>query len=206
VTGKAAHVGLHYEGVNAFAAAVDVVLALRELEQQLRGRRSTLAFGSSDPRAAESIMLVGGVSGGGTNFNIVPDRFSFTIDRRPNPDEDYDEAKAELLALLEAARERGVAIEWEIMQDARSAVIPADSDFVRAVASEVARATGAAPSVTCCPGVLETRVYDRLGIPAVAFGPGLIERMHGPDEDVPIANLLAATNVYAGLAAAVAHQ
>jgi succinyl-diaminopimelate desuccinylase len=204
VTGKAAHVGLHYEGVNAFAAAVDVVLALRELEQQLRGRRSTLVFGSSDPRAAESIMLVGGVSGGGTNFNIVPDRFSFTIDRRPNPDEDYDEAKAELLALLEAARERGVAIEWEILQDARSAVISADSDFVRAVASEVARATGAAPTVTCCPGVLETRVYDRLGIPAVAFGPGLIERMHGPDEDVPIANLLAATNVYAGLAAAVA--
>lgn len=205
VAGKAAHVGLHYNGANAFTAAFEVVSALRELEQQLRGRRSKLVFASSHPRAAESIMLVGGVSGGGTNFNVVPDHFGFTIDRRPNPDEDYDEAKRELLALLEAARERGVAIEWEVLQDARSAVTPADGDFVKAVASEVARATGAAPSVTCCPGVLETRIYNRLGIPAVAFGPGLIERMHHPDEDVPVANLIAATNVYAGLAAAVAN-
>jgi acetylornithine deacetylase/succinyl-diaminopimelate desuccinylase-like protein len=158
VRGRAAHVGLHYEGRNAFTAAVDVVPALRALEQGLRGRRSTLTFATTHPRAAESIMLVGGVSGGGTNFNIVPDEFSFTIDRRPNADEDYDEAKAELLALLEAARKRGAQIEWEVLQEARSAVTPAESDFVQALVSTVNRVTGTAPSVTCCPGVLETRV------------------------------------------------
>ncbi|MGH9213435.1 MAG: hypothetical protein ACRD2C_22595, partial [Acidimicrobiales bacterium] len=42
-----------------------------------------------EPEAARaSIMLIGGVTEGGTNFNIVPDTFRFTIDRRPNPDED----------------------------------------------------------------------------------------------------------------------
>jgi succinyl-diaminopimelate desuccinylase len=86
VRGKPAHVGLHYEGVNAFAAAVDIGAALRPLEQALCERRSALAFSSSDPRASESIMLVGGVAGGGTNFNIVPSEFSFTVDRRPNVD------------------------------------------------------------------------------------------------------------------------
>ena len=148
-------------------------------------------------------MLVGGVSGGGTNFNIVPDQFSFTVDRRPNADEDYDEAKGELLGVLEAARERHAGIDWQVLQDARSAVTPADSEFVQTVAAIVARVTGTAPSVTCCPGVLETRVYNRLGIPAVAFGPGLIERMHAPDEDVPVENLVAATAVYAGVAGAL---
>jgi len=73
VRGKAAHVGLHYEGVNAFAAAVEVALALRELEQALRERKSARAFSASDPRADESILLVGGLSGGGINFNIVPE-------------------------------------------------------------------------------------------------------------------------------------
>ena len=206
VRGQAAHVGLHYEGVNAFAAAVEVALVLRELEQELRERKSARTFSSSDPRADESIMLVGGLSGGGTSFNIVPEEFSFTIDRRPNADEDYDEAKRELLALLEAAKERGVDLNWEVLQDARSAATPVDSEFVQLVAAATAAVTGATPSITCCPGALEIRVYHRLGIPAVAFGPGLTERMHRPNEDVPTANLVAAAAIYAEVAAALVER
>jgi succinyl-diaminopimelate desuccinylase len=200
VHGRPAHVGLHYEGANAFAAGVDLALALRGLERSLRERRSGLDFGSPDPRAGESIMLVGGIAGGGTNFNIVPDEFSFTIDRRPNPDEDYEEAKRELLDLLAQSED----VDWEVLQDAPSAVTPTDAEFVRTVGAAVAKATGTPPTVTCCPGVLEIRVYDQLGIPAVAFGPGLIERMHGPDEDVPIANLVAATAAYTQVGAVIA--
>jgi succinyl-diaminopimelate desuccinylase len=203
VRGRPAHVGLHYEGVNAFAGAVDVVLALRGLEAELRQRRSALAFASDDPRAAESILLVGGVAGGGTSFNVVPDAFAFTVDRRPNPDEDYDDAKQELLAMLEACRSRELDLEWEVLQDARGAETPAGSEFVRAVADAVAEVTGSRPSVTCCPGVVEIRVYARLGMPAVAFGPGLIGEMHGPDERVPVANLAAAARIYADLATRV---
>jgi succinyl-diaminopimelate desuccinylase len=206
VQGRPAHVGLHYEGINAFAAAVDVSVALRELEQALRERISTLEFSSSNPRAGESIMLVGGASGGGTNFNIVPAEFSFTVDRRPNPDEDYEEAKRELLALLASCRDRGVELDWQVLQDAPSAVTSAGSDFVQTVAGAVTAVTGATPTVTCCPGVLEVRVYDQLGIPAVAFGPGLIERMHGPAEDVPIANLSDATAIYAKVARALVQR
>jgi acetylornithine deacetylase/succinyl-diaminopimelate desuccinylase family protein len=206
VRGRPAHVGLHYEGVNAFAAAVDVAVALREFEQVLRERRSALEFSSSSDRARESIMLVGGVSGGGTNFNIVPAEFRFTVDRRPNADENYDEARRELLALLESPRGRGVDLDWQVLQDAPSAATPEDSDFVHDVAGAVSAVTGAMPTVTCCPGVLETRVYDRLGIPAVAFGPGVIERMHGPDEDVPIANLVDAAAIYAEVAGALAKR
>jgi succinyl-diaminopimelate desuccinylase len=204
VRGRPAHVGLHYEGVNAFAGAVEVAAALGELEHALRERRSGLEFSSPSERAAESIMLVGGVSGGGTNFNIVPAEFSFTVDRRPNPEENYDEAKQELLDVLASARDGGVELDWKVLQDAPSAVTPAGSDFVQAVAEAVTAVIGTAPTVTCCPGVLETRVYDQLGIPAVAFGPGLIERMHGPDEDVPIANLVDAAAIYAELAGALA--
>jgi succinyl-diaminopimelate desuccinylase len=206
VRGRPAHVGLHYEGVNAFAAAVDVAVSLRELEEVVSERRCALEFSSPADRARESIMLVGGVSGGGTNFNIVPAEFSFTVDRRPNPDESYDEAKRELLALLASARARGVDLDWQVLQDAPSAVTPAGGHFVQAVAGAVTEVTGAIPTVTCCPGVLETRVYGRLGIPAVAFGPGLIERMHSPDEDVPIANLVDAAAIYASVAGALAKR
>ncbi|HUJ56744.1 MAG TPA: ArgE/DapE family deacylase [Gaiellaceae bacterium] len=200
VHGRAAHVGLHYDGSNAFTSATDLVQELRTLEHTLQSRESALTFGSPNPRARESIMLIGGVADGGTNFNIVPDRFSFTIDRRPNPDEDYDAARRELLGLLDVARTNGLNLEWEVLQDAVSAVTPPDHDFVDTVATAIADVTGNRPLPTCCPGVLETRIYSRLGIPAVAFGPGLIDKMHSPDEDVPAANLSAAARIYAAIA------
>jgi acetylornithine deacetylase/succinyl-diaminopimelate desuccinylase-like protein len=202
--GAAAHVGLHYEGRNAFAAAVDLAHALRPLERRLRGRRSSLAFASNAPEAAESIMLVGGVARGGTNFNIVPAEFELTIDRRPNADENYEQAKAELLAALDAARPHDFELDWEVLQDAPGALTPPDGLLPHALGTAVAQVTGEAPAFTCCPGVLETRVYGALGIPAVAFGPGPVEHMHAPDEQVPLANLEAAARIYVETAALVA--
>ncbi len=201
VGGRAAHVGLHYQGRNAFTDALAIVEKLAPLRAELAGRRSPLDFGSDDPRAAESILLLGGRAGGGVNFNVVPDRFGFTIDRRPNPDEDHEAARRELLGALEAAAAAtGADVAWEVLQDCTGGATAADDPFVEAIATSAERATGVRPTVTCCPGVLETRVYQRLGIPAVAFGPGLIDQMHDPDEYVPTANLAAAAAIYVDVA------
>jgi acetylornithine deacetylase/succinyl-diaminopimelate desuccinylase-like protein len=202
--GRPAHVGLHYEGANAFEAALQAVSALQPLQEALRDRLSHLAFASEHPRARESIMLLGGSAEGGTSFNVVPERFSFTIDRRANAEEDFDEAKAELELALETAKRRGIPIVWDVLQDARSAHTPPDSPLARALAAAVGDVTGKRPSLTCCPGVLEIRVYHALGIPALAFGPGLIESMHKPDEHVPVENLAAAAEIYARAAVALA--
>ena len=52
-----------------------------------------------------------------------------------------------------------------------------------------------------CPGVLETRHYAALGIPALAYGPGLLSVAHGPDEFVSVRKLLECAEVYALTAA-----
>jgi acetylornithine deacetylase/succinyl-diaminopimelate desuccinylase-like protein len=200
VQGVSAHVGLHYEGRNAFLAAVEVADELRVFNEALKLRTSEVNFASTHPRARDSILLIGGVAEGGTNFNIVPERFAFTVDRRPNADEDYEAAKAELLARLEAIRDRGIDLAWEVLQDANSALTPADDHFVSTVLAAASAISGREHRPTCCPGVLETRIYSRLGIPAVAYGPGLIDHMHGPDEFVPLANIAAARRVYATVA------
>ncbi|MBA2513658.1 MAG: succinyl-diaminopimelate desuccinylase, partial [Solirubrobacterales bacterium] len=46
----------------------------------------------------------------------------------------------------------------------------------------VATVEGATPSFRMCPGVLDTRWYSQLGIPAFAFGGGRPDISHGPDE------------------------
>lgn len=193
VTGRAAHVGLHYEGASAFEAAHEVVQRLFGFRDEVALRRTEFRIEPEDAR--RSIMLVGGVSGGGTNFNIVPERFTFTIDRRPNPDEDYAAAKDELMTMLDEMGERH-DLSIEILQDAAPASTPPDGALIGALERGIALADGRAASPTMCPGCLETRVYTREGIPAVAYGPGPAAQMHGPDESVPIDNLSEACLAY----------
>ena len=194
VHGRPAHVGLHYAGDNAFERAQDVVATLRAYRDRIGEHRTALAV---EPEAARrSILLIGGLAEGGTNFNIVPDRFSFTVDRRPNPDEDYDAARADLLDVLDrAAKEH--PLEVEVLQDVRPAVTDVDEPLVRMVRDAVGVAAGRRAPLSMCPGCLETRVYSSLGIPSVAYGPGPLDQMHGPAEHVPIDNLVEAATAYA---------
>ncbi len=192
--GRPAHVGLHYTGDNAFEHAQQVIGKLFAYRDTITRHRTNLMI---QPEAArESIMLIGGLATGGTNFNIVPDRFSFTIDRRPNPDEDYAAACKELLDLLHnLGKEHRLTV--EILQD----VLPAHTDvevpLVRTLQSAVHVTSDRQVQLSMCPGCLETRIYSNLGIPSIAYGPGPLTQMHAPDEHVPIDNLLEAAAVYA---------
>jgi acetylornithine deacetylase/succinyl-diaminopimelate desuccinylase-like protein len=48
-----------------------------------------------------------------------------------------------------------------------------------------------------CPGLLENRWYARRGVPAFAYGPGLLTVSHGPHEFVPLKNIPACALIYA---------
>lgn len=196
VTGRAAHVGLHYTGTNAFIEAHQVLAELISYGDRVAQHQTSLRI---EPEAARSsIMLIGGMAGGGTNFNIVPDSFSFTIDRRPNPDEDYVTVKRELLAKLdELATDH--ALEYEIIQDVDPAFTSPDSPLVESIVRLMPSVAGRHAALSMCPGCLETRIYSRAGIDAVAFGPGPMNVMHAPDEHVPVRNLIEACAVYVSL-------
>lgn len=194
VLGRPAHVGLHYTGDNAFEHAHHVIGELLAYRDTIARHRTNLTI---DPEAArESIMLVGGLAVGGTNFNIVPERFSFTIDRRPNPDENYAVARKELLDLLNDLGEDHELM-VEILQDVLPAYTDVDVPLVRTLQGAVRFISGRQAQLSMCPGCLETRIYSNLGIPSIAYGPGPVTQMHGPGEHVPIDNLLEAAGVYA---------
>jgi len=196
VAGRAAHVGLSYTGANALEAAQPVMAELFAMAASVAEHRTDMRIEPEPARA--SIMLIGGTSGGGANFNIVPDEFRFTIDRRPNPDEDYATVKADLIGRLEALAEHH-PISWTVLQDVDPARTALDAPLIRATEDAVHEVTGRHAALSMCPGCLETRVYSRLGIDAVAYGPGPMAVMHAPDEHVPIQNLVEAHAIYASI-------
>jgi succinyl-diaminopimelate desuccinylase len=199
VKGKPAHVGLSFHGVNAFER---MLVAARVLEKEKRriSRRKT-RFRIAPDAARRSILLIGGRSEGGTNFNTVPAECSFTMDRRINPEEKLSREKKRLLQIVSRLRGVGIQIETEMIQDGESASVVETHSFARALGRAVRDVTGRAPVFEMCPGLLETRFYAARRIPALAYGPGLLSVAHGPNEYVSLREMEKCAGIYALVAA-----
>ena len=210
VLGKSAHVGLQHQGENAFEAMHAVVDRLLEFKRKVEVRTTNIsvagvphadADGSAKPGPQNSILLIGGASGGGTNFNVVPERCWFTVDRRINPEEDFEDEKNRLLGVLADCKRDGIRLEWKILQDGRAANADPDHILGRALAQAVQHVTTEPARFELCPGLLENRFYAAQGIPAYAYGPGLLSVAHGPNEYVDLRRVADCAVVYALTAA-----
>jgi acetylornithine deacetylase/succinyl-diaminopimelate desuccinylase family protein len=195
VLGKSAHVGLQHQGANAFERMHRVVERLQELKREVEQRNTRCAVGAEQRR--NSILMLGGQSGGGTNFNVVPEECWFTVDRRINPEENLAEEKARLLGALEECKGMGIPLEWEIFQEAGSAASSEGEALGKALSRSVQAVTGEAASFELCPGLLETRFYVAAGMPAYAYGPGLLSVAHGPNEYVDLRKMIDCAAIYA---------
>ena len=201
VHGREAHVGLLHQGRNAFEDAIRVVARLQRLARRV-GRRRT-RFRVTPDAARRSLMLIGGRVEAGSNFNVVPGRCVFTVDRRMNPEEDFDTERQALFAVFDEARRDGVRLDVEVFQEGRPSGSPESAPLARALATHVRAVTGKAARFEMCPGLLEIRFYAEQGMPAYAYGPGLLAISHGPQEFVATDRIVECAAVYARVAASV---
>ena len=195
--GKAAHVGRQFEGVNAFERALPGMVRLENIKKEVELRQTQQNI--SPAAARKSILLLGGRVEAGTNFNVTPESCSFTIDRRLNPEENIEEEKRRLDGALEG-------FEIEVLQEEPSAATSPGDQLGVILSRNTARVTGKEPSFEMCPGLLETRFYAARGIPAFAYGPGLVTVSHGPNEFVPIRNISQCALIYALTAVEMLHS
>jgi len=180
IKGREAHVGLQHLGINAFEQMVAIVNELLVLKREIG-----------------SILLLGGTAQAGTNFNVVPATARFTIDRRIDPGEDFETERNRLLAILDRARANGIDLEVTTIQEGLASASPADGDVARALAASVANVKGKEASFEMCPGLLEIRFFAARGIPAFAYGPGVLAVAHGPNEYVKLDEMVNCAAIYA---------
>lgn len=191
--------GLQHEGANAFEAAVPVIEGLMAVKREVEHRRTALAVESE--AAERSILMLGGEARGGSHFNVVPPEFSFTVERRFNPEESLETERARLLEVIHSVSTPGVTVEVETLQEGASTQAAEESAPAQALAAAVQAVTDTPPRFELCPGLLETRFYGEVGVPALAYGPGVLSVSHGPHEFVEVPRLVECAAIYA-LAAA----
>jgi succinyl-diaminopimelate desuccinylase len=184
IAGREAHVGYVHEGVNAFEHMIRIAEPLAALSHELL--------------AEDSMLLVGGQAETGAGFNVVPGSAWFSIDRRFNPAEELERELARLTDMIhEAADAAGARVEIDVLQKQPSGSTDPAHPAAQALARCAEAVEDAAPAFQLCPGVLDTRWYSQLGIPAFAYGGGRLDVAHGPDEYIDEAAMRRCAAVYA---------
>ncbi len=202
--GRIAHGSMPYLGVNAVEGMSHFLDLVRdELGPALRDRITTMPVVPEGSRHAT--ININGIDGGQPVDDIpspcVADRCRAVFDRRFLPEEGLEKTRAEIAALVEKAQQRMPSVTFSIedrlvFEPTRTAE---DAPVVRALSEAVTQVTGRAAALVASPGTYDHKHVARIaGIPqCVAYGPGLLDLAHQPDEYVSINDTIAATKVLA---------
>ncbi|HEX4766790.1 MAG TPA: acetylornithine deacetylase [Lichenihabitans sp.] len=178
--GRECHSSHAPEGLNAIHLAVDMVSAMRELQEELETGRQ-----DPDYLVPFTTLHVGTISGG-TVLNIVPRdcTLDFEIRNLPsdNPETLLDRLFDRASALTRRARARfaEARVDVEIVNSYPGLETPPEAEVV----ALARRLVGAGPLRKIAFGTEGGLFRERLGIPTVICGPGDIRVAHRPDEHV----------------------
>jgi succinyl-diaminopimelate desuccinylase len=132
---------------------------------------------------------------------VVADRCRLVIDRRYLIEEDLDAVRAEIVALLDRARAREAGLDYsvrEIMTFAPTMTEP-DAPLVRELDHWIEALFGRPAEHVASPGTYDQKHITRFGSvrDCVAYGPGILDLAHQPDEWVGIDDMIISAKVMA---------
>ena len=129
----------------------------------------------------------------------VPDRCVITIDRRFLIEENLNDVKSEIYTLMEKVKERRENFEYEIKElfSVHPSMTKKTSKIVDVVSQSIIETMGMSPEFVISPGTYDQKHIDRIGQlkNCIAYGPGILDMAHQPDEWVGIEDMVASSKV-----------
>jgi succinyl-diaminopimelate desuccinylase len=158
--------------------------------------------------ARRSTMNINSIHGGQTDdfrpglpSPNVPDRCRLTIDRRFLLEEKIDEVKGEVVSILDRLKRDRAKFDYEIrdLMEVQPTMTERDAPVVRAVAQGIMALFDREPDYVISPGTYDQKHVARLGhlYDCIAYGPGILDLAHRPDEWVGIDDMVDAAKVMA---------
>jgi succinyl-diaminopimelate desuccinylase len=183
-----------------------------ELRPKLAARRTDMPVVPSGARHSTLNInsIHGGLAeleGGALPAPCVPDSCRMVIDRRWLIEEDLEGVKAEVRELLERLVEERAGFRYSLRDilEVKPVMSDRNGPVARAAAAAIRRVMGRDPEFICSPGTYDQKHIDRVGKlrDCIAYGPGILDVAHQPDEYVLIDDLIASAQVMALAAAAL---
>jgi putative selenium metabolism hydrolase len=204
-SGRSAHAASHYLGDNAVYKMMAIITQIRELDRRMR-------FGMGfHPVQGYPSIAVTDVAARTASINAVPDQFTIYLDRRITLNEPRDEVIAQIKGLIPDYLQEEIHVE-ELYYDTPSYtgfVFPVSKFYPPWLLEDEHRLTQAGQrTIEALWG--ETRALGtwdfstngtywagKAGIPSIGFGPGDEKFAHTNLEQVPLDEVVAATEFYA---------
>lgn len=180
----------------------------QELYPHLAGKRTAMPVVPEG--AKQSTMNINSIHGGlGEGFDglpspLVPDSCRMVIDRRYLIEESYEEVKSEVVAILEALKRERPKFAYALRElwTVGPTMTERNAPVVQAVAAEIERVLGRPADYVVSPGTYDQKHVARIGHlhDCIAYGPGILDLAHQPDEYVGIDDMVASAKVMAAAA------
>lgn len=132
---------------------------------------------------------------------VVPDSCRMVVDRRFLIEEDYDTVRREIFDVLETVKTKRDDFSYDIRDIMR--VLPSmtskDAPVVETVSRAIQKVMGKDAEYVVSPGTYDQKHIDRIGKlkNCIAYGPGLLELAHKPDEYIDVNDMVDAATVMA---------
>jgi succinyl-diaminopimelate desuccinylase len=141
------------------------------------------------------------VTGTGLPAPLVADTCRIVLDRRLLIEEDLDDVKAGVRALLDGLAQTRPGFRYRIRDlfEVRPTMTEPDRPVVRFTCEAVEEVLGRRPQIVCSPGTYDQKHVDRIGRlrDCIAYGPGVLDLAHQPDEWVGVTDMANAAKVMA---------
>ena len=185
---------------------------LQEMEESLYPAlaRRTTAMPVVPEGAKQSTLNINSFHGGleepeegftGFPAAVVPDSCRMVIDRRYLIEEKPEQVAQEIHDLLEKVRAQRPGFRYDLreMWQVAPTMTERDAPVVTSVAASIGEVLGTAPTYVVSPGTYDQKHIDRIGRMknCIAYGPGILDLAHQPDEYVGIQDMVQSAQVMA---------
>ena len=147
---------------------------------------------------------------GGYPAPCVPDSCRMVIDRRLLIEESMQSVKAEVTGILDDLARTRAGFSYTIRDifEVNPSMSDRNGPVARMTAAAIRRVLGRDPEFICSPGTYDQKHIDRVGRlkECIAYGPGLLDLAHKPDEYVVIDDMLTSAKVMALAAWSLLHN
>ena len=205
--GEIAHGSMPFLGDNAVRHMGAVLAAFEsELFPALDKKQTQMPV--VPPGARRSTMNINSIHGGQTeDFRPglpspnVPDWCRLTIDRRFLLEEKIDDVKREVTSILDRLKRERPKFDYEIrdLMEVQPTMTERDAPVVKAVAKGIMEIFEREPDYVISPGTYDQKHVARIGhlFDCIAYGPGILDLAHRPDEWVGIDDMVQSAKVMA---------
>ncbi len=204
--GRIAHGSMPFLGDCAIRHMAAFIQALEtEIFPRLAQRRTAMPVVPDAARAStlnlNAVQAGTAPDGTGLPSPCVPDRCRLTLDRRYLIEESIDAVRGEITGLLDrlAAGRAGFAYRLRELMHVAPIMTEPTAPVPQAVAAAIRAVLGREARFVASPGTYDQKHIARIGHlhDCVAYGPGILDLAHQPDEFVVVADLVASMRVMA---------